>query len=124
VETDYEWTCRDCLGSGQGRQLHLRLYRWGGDPWRLALVRNGENLWEGDPTAIPVLSWLGAGVVVFIGLVLGLRRGGVCPLCAGEGTLLLEVEPPGKPAKRREVSCPACEGRGELTRLDRWLAGV
>jgi hypothetical protein len=130
VERDSERICPECSGTGLGRHLSLYLYRTMGfcirqddGPWRLILARNGVKLWEGDPIALPVLGWLGAGVVTFIGLVVGLR-GGVCPLCAGEGTFLLEVEPPGRPAKVREVSCPACEGQGNLTRLDRWLAGV
>src|SRR4029079_14266947 len=93
LDPDFPWTCQECLGDGYGRQLHLRLHQYGTASWRLALVRNGENVWEGDPRALPVLSWLGAGVVVLIGLVVGLR-GGVCPLCAAHGTLLLAGEPP------------------------------
>src|SRR4026207_257653 len=83
VERECRGICPDCSGSGQGRQLHVRLYRIVGEPWRLAVVVNGENLWEGDPVALPGLIWSGAGVVVFLGLVVGLK-GGVCPLCAGE----------------------------------------
>lgn len=122
AEKDYSWTCPDCQGSGQGRHLSLRLDRTGSFS-RLIVTRDGEDLWDGDPQALPALVWLGAGVATLIGLVVGLR-GGACPLCAERGTLLLEVEPPGRPPKCRTVECPACEGRGALTWLDRWLAGV
>ncbi|HXU11396.1 MAG TPA: hypothetical protein VN898_05480, partial [Candidatus Binatia bacterium] len=85
---DYRWICQECDGSGQGRHLNLRLYRTVGfcvgqdiGPWRLAVVRNGVELWRGDPVILPALVWLGAGIVALIGLIVGLR-GGVCPLCA------------------------------------------
>ena len=122
--------CPDCEGSGLGRHLNIHLYRTTGfcvgqedGPWRLIVARQGVNLWESNLLILPALTWLGAGVAALIGLIMGLR-GGDCPLCDSRGTLLLEVEPPGRPPKCRTVACPACEGKGRLTRLDRWLAGV
>lgn len=124
AESGVESACPDCLGSGWGSHFYLRVYRnaWSERPC-VALVRGGRDLWEVDLHAMRSRGWHGAGIAVAIGLVVGLR-GGACPLCARQGRIVLEVESPGKQPDRRSVECPACEGRGSLTRLDRWLAGV
>jgi hypothetical protein len=119
---DAESFCRDCSGSGVGSHLNIQL-RNHRDSVHVILVRHGEIRWEGDLTDLPAVAWMGAGAAVLVGLFVGLKAL-ACPLCARQGVLLLEVEPPGRAPKPRTVECPACEGKGRLTRLDRWLAGV
>lgn len=123
VEKDAVWICPDCDGSGRGSHLNLQLRKHWDDDLRVALIRRGETLWESDLSALPTVAWLSGGAVVLLGLFVGLRAL-ACPLCSRQGTLLLELEPPGTEPKQQSVECPACEGRGTLTRLDCWIAGV
>jgi hypothetical protein len=44
-----------------------------------------------------------------------------CRLCGGSGCLALEAQPPGESAFRVDLDCVACEGRGRLGALDRWV---
>jgi hypothetical protein len=44
-----------------------------------------------------------------------------CRLCCGAGRLALEVSPPGEAVFSVDQDCVACDGRGRLGVLDRWV---
>jgi len=44
-----------------------------------------------------------------------------CQLCGGSGRLELEALPPGGRIRRVRAECGACEGRGRLSVIDRWV---
>jgi hypothetical protein len=116
--------CRGGMAEGQSRYRHCCECEDTGTPdsLRLLLVRKISAL-VARADDIAFCFWLGVGPLTAVGLGVGLRSG-VCPLCAGAGWIRLEVRPPGKPVYRRKLPCSVCEGKGGVTRLDRWLAGV
>jgi DnaJ-class molecular chaperone len=59
-------------------------------------------------------------VAVALGLFWGMKVVD-CGLCGASGRLSLEAIPPGEMAFRVDTICVACEGRGWLGRLDRWV---
>jgi DnaJ-class molecular chaperone len=121
--------CTDCEGTGATRELSISVRRMIGcgrgpsEPLRLVVSRNGDSIFECDPNLVPVCFWFAMGLFVAGALVVGLRAD-VCPLCRGEGRLVLEVISPDGRTRIGEVPCPACEGWGALTSLDRWIAGL
>lgn len=64
--------------------------------------------------------WACVAVALAGGLVWGMRLAN-CGLCGGSGCLALEAQPPGEAAVVVEVGCVACDGRGRLGALDRWV---
>lgn len=67
---------------------------------------------------------LGLWQFVFAGMIGGLAWGMTavdCRLCRGAGRLSLEATPPGEPCFQVQEACVACDGRGRLGALDRWV---
>ena len=64
--------------------------------------------------------WVLLGLGNSISLVWALRQVD-CRLCGGEGRVYLEAVPVDASAFEVEAECAACEGRGRLGMLDRWV---
>lgn len=122
--------CPYCEGAGE---LRIMLTGPGGQP-ELAIQScatcDGSGL--KDPygvrfkRALPQIV-LGLWHFVFIGLLGGLAWAFTavdCRLCRGAGMLAIEATPPGEAAFRVQEDCVACDGRGRLGALDRWVLGM
>ncbi len=119
--------CPYCDGAGE---LRLTVRGAGGQP-EVAIqpcaTCDGSGL--KDPylvrfkRALPILV-LGLWHFVFLGLIGGLMWGLMavdCRLCGGSGRLALEASPPGEALLQLQQDCVACEGRGRLGVIDRWV---
>lgn len=72
----------------------------------------------------PQLTFVIAGCLLSLGFLLWQIRVVRCRLCRETGRLSLEVRSPGEARRFVNLECVACQGRGGLTAIDRWVAGV
>ncbi|MBI3854154.1 MAG: hypothetical protein HY293_00525 [Planctomycetes bacterium] len=110
VEEEFVDRCSVCDGTGSPDSLES------------AFRRNEKEIGDSIDAAA-VLFWMGLGLLVSAGLIAGLRAG-ECPLCRGSGRLVYEVRPRKRKSYRADLPCDVCEGKGGVTAIDRWLAGV
>lgn len=121
--------CPDCHGTGSSRSLTMTLKSEGcyweylpGLRGQLVVSHEEEEILRLDLYYLPFTLWsavtLGAAGVLVVGLT-----SRPCPLCSGEGRLMIEVALPSRPTHPRKICCAACRGSGQATALDRWLVG-
>ncbi|HLY09234.1 MAG TPA: hypothetical protein VKW04_08040 [Planctomycetota bacterium] len=109
------------LGGGspaetEGRELPVRCRACEGTG-RIPLSRTE---WESRFLRLCTALWACVCVALAGGLVWGMKVVD-CGLCRGSGRLALEALPPAEAAFVVDIDCVACEGRGRLGSLDRWI---
>ena len=92
--------CSPCDGSGLKDPYPERLKR--------IFPQIASKIWH--------LLWL-----VLVGALIWGLKVVDCVLCGGSGRLELEALPPGRRIRRVRAECAACEGRGRLSVIDRWV---
>jgi hypothetical protein len=93
-------TCRFCDGSGRK------------DPWHERFERLLPTLKVG---------LLGLVLLALVAAMVWAFKVVDCRVCGGAGGLALEVTSPGEGTIRVDDACFACDGRGRLTVIDRWV---
>jgi hypothetical protein len=93
-------TCRYCDGSGRK------------DPWHERFERLLPTLKVG---------LCGLVLLALVAAVVWAFKVVDCRVCGGAGGLALEVTSPGEGTINVDDACFACEGRGRLTVIDRWV---
>ena len=89
---------------------------------QIVVSHQEEEILSFDLYYLPFTLWSAVALGAAGALVVGLSSR-PCPLCSGEGRLLIEVSLAPESTRLSKVCCDACDGSGRATALDRWVVG-